>query len=138
MERNKNFRSLAGGRGIFFLGCIVLLILPLILSDFRLNLLGKFLTFAIVALGIDLVWGYTGILTLGHAVFFSLGAYAMGSEYGYIYVREEYPIAVDHLNLAIGQANELGLLGEDILGTGFNFDLSLRLGTGWGSPRKMP
>jgi len=59
-----------------------------------------------------------------------LGAYAMGSEYGYIYVREEYPIAVDHLNLAIDQAKELGLLGENILGTGFNFDLSLRLGAG--------
>jgi NADH-quinone oxidoreductase subunit F len=59
-----------------------------------------------------------------------LGAYAMGSEYGYIYVREEYPIAVDHLNLAIEQAKELGLLGENILGTGFNFDLSLRLGAG--------
>ena len=59
-----------------------------------------------------------------------LGAYAMGSEYGYIYVREEYPIAVDHLTLAIEQANELGLLGENILGTGFNLDLSLRLGAG--------
>ena len=59
-----------------------------------------------------------------------LGAYAMGSEYGYIYVREEYPIAVDHLTIAIDQANELGLLGENILGTGFNFDLSLRLGAG--------
>jgi NADH-quinone oxidoreductase subunit F len=59
-----------------------------------------------------------------------LGAYAMGSEYGYIYVREEYPIAVDHLTLAIEQANELGLLGENILGTGFNFELSLRLGAG--------
>ena len=57
---------------------MVLLVLPLLLSDFRLNLLGKFLTFAIVALGIDLLWGYTGILTLGHGVFFSLGAYAMG------------------------------------------------------------
>jgi NADH-quinone oxidoreductase subunit F len=59
-----------------------------------------------------------------------LGAYAMGSEYGYIYVREEYPIAVDHLTRAIDQANELGLLGENILGTGFNFELSLRLGAG--------
>jgi len=59
-----------------------------------------------------------------------LGAYAMGSEYGYIYVREEYPIAVDHLTLAIDEANELGLLGENILGTGFNFELSLRLGAG--------
>jgi NADH-quinone oxidoreductase subunit F len=59
-----------------------------------------------------------------------LGAYAMGSEYGYIYVREEYPIAVEHLTLAIEQANELGLLGENILGSGFNFALSLRLGAG--------
>jgi len=59
-----------------------------------------------------------------------LGAYAMGSEYGFIYVREEYPIAIDHLTLAIDQAKELGLLGENILGTGFNFDLSLRLGAG--------
>jgi NADH-quinone oxidoreductase subunit F len=59
-----------------------------------------------------------------------LGAYAMGSEYGYIYVREEYPIAIEHLTIAIEQANELGLLGENILGTGFNFDLSLRLGAG--------
>jgi len=59
-----------------------------------------------------------------------LGAYAMGSEYGFIYVREEYPIAIEHLNIAIAQANELGLLGENILGTGFNFDLSLRLGAG--------
>jgi len=59
-----------------------------------------------------------------------LGAYAMGSEYGFIYVREEYPIAIDHLNIAIEQANELGLLGENILGTGFNLDLSLRLGAG--------
>src|SRR5210317_189192 len=59
-----------------------------------------------------------------------LGAYAMGSEYGFIYVREEYPIAIDHLNIAIEQAKELGLLGENILGTGTNFDLSLRLGAG--------
>lgn len=50
---------------------------PLYLSDFRLNLLAKFLAFAIVALGLDLIWGYTGILSLGHGVFFGLGAYAM-------------------------------------------------------------
>lgn len=56
---------------------LLLLLLPLFLSDFRLNLMGKFLTFAIVAIGIDLIWGYTGILSLGHGVFFSLGAYAM-------------------------------------------------------------
>jgi len=50
---------------------------PLYLSDFRLNLLAKFLAFAIVALGLDLIWGYTGILSLGHGVFFGLGGYAM-------------------------------------------------------------
>lgn len=50
---------------------------PLMLSDFRLNLLAKFLAYAIVALGLDLIWGYTGILSLGHGVFFGLGGYAM-------------------------------------------------------------
>lgn len=50
---------------------------PFGLSDFRLNLLGKFLTFAIVALGLDLIWGYGGMLSLGQGLFFGLGAYAM-------------------------------------------------------------
>jgi urea transport system permease protein len=77
-KKSRFFRSLLNSHGALLLCCVVLLVLPLLLSDFRLNLLGKFLTFAIVALGIDLLWGYTGILTLGHGVFFSLGAYAMG------------------------------------------------------------
>jgi urea transport system permease protein len=47
-------------------------------SDFTLNLFGKFLAYAVLALGIDLLWGYTGVLSLGHGVFFGLGAYAMG------------------------------------------------------------
>lgn len=51
---------------------------PLRVSNFTLNLFGKFLTYAILALGIDLIWGYTGVLSLGHGVFFGLGAYAMG------------------------------------------------------------
>src|ERR1700741_4627029 len=51
---------------------------PLSLSDFTLNLFGKFLAYAILALGIDLIWGYAGVLSLGHGVFFGLGAYAMG------------------------------------------------------------
>jgi urea transport system permease protein len=55
----------------------VLFMMPLLLSDFRLNQLGKFLTFAIVAIGIDLLWGYTGMLSLGQGVFFGLGGYAM-------------------------------------------------------------
>src|SRR5215475_3330923 len=48
------------------------------LSNFTLNLFGKFLAYAILALGLDLIWGYTGVLSLGHGVFFGLGAYAMG------------------------------------------------------------
>ena len=51
---------------------------PLHVSDFTLNLFGKFLTYAILALGLDLLWGYAGVLSLGHGVFFGLGAYAMG------------------------------------------------------------
>ncbi|HEV8616521.1 MAG TPA: urea ABC transporter permease subunit UrtC [Methylomirabilota bacterium] len=50
----------------------------LYVSDFTLNLLGKFLTYGILALGLDLLWGYAGVLSLGHGVFFGLGAYAMG------------------------------------------------------------
>lgn len=56
---------------------ILLMIAPLFLSEFRLNLLGKFLSFAILAIGISMIWGYTGILSLGHGVFFGLGAYCM-------------------------------------------------------------
>ena len=52
--------------------------LPFHVSNFTLNLFGKFLTYAILALGLDLIWGYTGVLSLGHGVFFGLGAYAMG------------------------------------------------------------
>ena len=48
------------------------------ISDFTLNLFGKFLSYAILALGIDLIWGFTGILSLGHGVFFGLGGYCMG------------------------------------------------------------
>jgi len=59
-----------------------------------------------------------------------IGGYAMGAEYGIIYVREEYPIAVEHLTLALEQGNAIGLLGENILGTGFNFHLSIKMGAG--------
>jgi len=55
---------------------IVLLAAPLVLSDFRTNLLGKILTFGILALSLDLIWGYAGMLSLGHSVFFGLGAYS--------------------------------------------------------------
>ena len=59
-----------------------------------------------------------------------IGAYAIGAEQGYLYVREEYPIAVEHLKMAMEQMRELGLLGDNILGTGFRFDLSLKMGAG--------
>ncbi|MGD2184721.1 MAG: FAD-dependent oxidoreductase, partial [Desulfobacterales bacterium] len=59
-----------------------------------------------------------------------IGAYAIGADHGYIYVREEYPIAIDHLTIALEQATELGLLGENIMGAGFNFSLSMKKGAG--------
>jgi NADH-quinone oxidoreductase subunit F len=59
-----------------------------------------------------------------------IGAYAIGSNHGYIYVRNEYPLAVTHLRRAIVQAREYGLLGDDILGTGFAFDIKINRGGG--------
>ncbi|MGE0541427.1 MAG: urea ABC transporter permease subunit UrtC [Dehalococcoidia bacterium] len=56
---------------------ILLVVAPAMLSEFRLNLLAKFLTFAIIAIGLDLLWGYGGMLSLGQGVFFGLGGYAM-------------------------------------------------------------
>jgi urea transport system permease protein len=79
------------GEGLLFwlVGVILLIVLPALnllapegswlhVSDFTLNLFGKYLAFAILALGLDLIWGYTGILSLGQGVFFGLGAYCMG------------------------------------------------------------
>ena len=60
----------------------------------------------------------------------AIAGYAIGASQGYIYVRAEYPIAVKRLQIAIDQAHEYGLLGDDIFGTGFNFDIQLRLGAG--------
>ena len=59
-----------------------------------------------------------------------IAGYAIGASNGYFYVRAEYPIAVSRLKIAIKQAREIGLLGENILGTGFNFDCHIRLGAG--------
>ena len=60
----------------------------------------------------------------------AIAGYAIGASQGYIYVRAEYPIAVERLKIAIGQAREYGLLGKNIFGTEFNFDIDLRLGAG--------
>ncbi len=67
-----------------------------------------------------------------HAVLeaMAIAGYAIGADEGYIYVRAEYPIAIKRLQIAIDQAHEYGLLGNDIFGTGFNFDIQLRLGAG--------
>ncbi len=59
-----------------------------------------------------------------------IGAYAIGSEHGYVYIREEYPLAMKRLHIAIDQAREYGLLGKDILGSGFNFDVGVHRGAG--------
>jgi NADH:ubiquinone oxidoreductase subunit F (NADH-binding)/(2Fe-2S) ferredoxin len=59
-----------------------------------------------------------------------IGAYAMGIQEGYVYIRAEYPLAVQNLRRAIKQAEEAGFLGDNILGTGLNFSLSIRLGAG--------
>jgi len=60
----------------------------------------------------------------------AIAGYTIGAKQGYIYVRAEYPIAVQRLNIAIKQAKEHGLLGKNILGKGFDFDIELRLGAG--------
>ena len=67
-----------------------------------------------------------------HAVLeaMAIAGYAIGANQGYIYVRAEYPIAVDRLKIAIRQAREMELLGKNIFGTGFDFDIDLRLGAG--------
>jgi NADH-quinone oxidoreductase subunit F len=59
-----------------------------------------------------------------------IGAYAIGAKEGYVYIRDEYPLAVEHISLAMQAAERLGLLGEDILGTGFSFHLRIAKGAG--------
>ena len=82
-------RERGEGLLLWLAGFVLLVGLPLLnvlpeadswlhVSDFALNRFGKFLCFAILAIGLDLIWGYTGILSLGHGVFFGLGAYAVG------------------------------------------------------------
>ncbi|MGI6737279.1 MAG: NADH-quinone oxidoreductase subunit NuoF [Anaerovoracaceae bacterium] len=67
-----------------------------------------------------------------HAVLeaLAIGGYAIGASRGFIYVRAEYPVAVQRLTVAIEQAREMGLLGTNILGSGFSFDIDIRLGAG--------
>lgn len=60
----------------------------------------------------------------------AIGAYAIGAKQGYVYVRAEYPLAVERLQYAIDRANQLGLLGENIFNSGFSFNLEIRMGSG--------
>jgi len=59
-----------------------------------------------------------------------IGAYAMGIHQGFVYIRSEYPLAVENLRIALRQAEAAGLLGRDIMGSGFDFNLAIRLGAG--------
>ena len=59
-----------------------------------------------------------------------IGARAIGATHGFVYIRQEYPLALERLNLALGQARRYGLLGKDILGAGFDFDISVHRGAG--------
>src|SRR6185369_3549043 len=65
------------GAAVLAIAAVLIFGGPLLLTDFRMGLLAKFLTYAMVALAIDLAWGYAGMLSLGHGVFFGLGAYAL-------------------------------------------------------------
>lgn len=60
----------------------------------------------------------------------AIAGYAIGASHGYIYIRAEYPLAIQRLEIAIKQAKEMGVLGEDIFESGFNFDIELKLGAG--------
>ena len=75
------YRNLLGGRegaiGIAILAALLFAVFPLLLDAFRLNLVGKYLTYAFVALGLVMCWGYGGILSLGQGIFFGLGGYCM-------------------------------------------------------------
>ncbi len=60
----------------------------------------------------------------------TIAGYTVGASQGYVYIRAEYPLAIQRLEIAIAQARDLGLLGQNILGSGFSFDIELRLGAG--------
>jgi urea transport system permease protein len=73
LKNNRNLELI----GFALIAILIMVVLPLLLDSFRLNLVGKYLTYAFVAVGLVLCWGYTGILSLGQGVFFGLGGYCM-------------------------------------------------------------
>jgi urea transport system permease protein len=76
-KKRQDNRLLVEAGIVVAIALISILILPYVLTDFRLSLLGRFLALSIAALGIDLIWGYTGLLSMGHGVFFALGGYLL-------------------------------------------------------------
>ncbi len=76
-RKQQQRRQIIEGAIVIAIALILAIILPLLIPAFRLRLIGRFLALAIVALGIDLIWGYTGLLSLGHGIFFALGGYAI-------------------------------------------------------------
>ena len=74
---NGAYQKLLGGKqgaiGLLILAALILVVFPLVFDAFRLNLVGKYLSYAFVAVGLVLCWGYGGILSLGQGVFFGLG-----------------------------------------------------------------
>lgn len=85
-QKQKRRKLLIEGAGIIGFSLFFAILMPLILPIFRLQLLGRFLALAIAALGIDLIWGYTGLLSLGHGIFFALGGYALA-----MYIKLQLP-----------------------------------------------
>ena len=77
IQKNKRRKQLIETGIVIGLVIVFAVILPVVLPGFRLRLLGRILALSIVALGIDLIWGYTGLLSLGHGIFFALGGYAL-------------------------------------------------------------
>jgi urea transport system permease protein len=76
-KKRRDNRLLVEAGIVIAIASILILIVPWVLTDFRLSLLGRFLALSIAALGIDLIWGYTGLLSMGHGVFFALGGYLL-------------------------------------------------------------
>jgi len=77
MNSIKNWIDKSGMGSVLLLACVLLVGFPLVLDLFRLNLVGKYLSYAFVALGLVMLWGYGGVLSLGQGVFFGMGGYAM-------------------------------------------------------------
>ena len=77
MNKITNWAGSSGRAGILLLAVLLIVVLPMSLELFRLNLVGKYLSYAFVALGLVMLWGYGGVLSLGQGVFFGLGGYGM-------------------------------------------------------------